>query len=124
MSKIEIFDPAMCCSTGVCGPSVDKELLRVATVIHNIEKKGIKITRYGLASNPQAFINHIKVSEMLTKYNEKALPIPMVDGEIVKSGKYPTNEEFSKWTGLPEEEFAKMPKHKKSSSCCGGKGCC
>ncbi len=29
MSVIEIFDPAMCCSTGVCGPSIDTELMRV-----------------------------------------------------------------------------------------------
>ena len=62
MAKIEIFDPAMCCSTGVCGPSIDKELLRVATVIKNIEKAGIKITRYGLSSNPQAFIMNTKVN--------------------------------------------------------------
>jgi hypothetical protein len=25
-----VFDPAMCCSTGVCGPSVDPELARFA----------------------------------------------------------------------------------------------
>lgn len=23
MVKLQVFDPAMCCSTGVCGPSVD-----------------------------------------------------------------------------------------------------
>ena len=33
MKKIEIFDPAMCCSTGVCGPGVDPELLRMATMV-------------------------------------------------------------------------------------------
>ena len=25
MKKLELFEPAMCCSTGVCGPSVDEE---------------------------------------------------------------------------------------------------
>ena len=42
MKKIEIFDPAMCCSTGVCGPSVNPELIRVAAVVENntgIEKQ-------------------------------------------------------------------------------------
>jgi hypothetical protein len=26
MAKMQVFDPAMCCSTGVCGPSVDPTL--------------------------------------------------------------------------------------------------
>lgn len=39
MKKIEIFDPAMCCSTGVCGPSVNPELIRVAAVVENLKKK-------------------------------------------------------------------------------------
>ncbi|WIW70665.1 arsenite efflux transporter metallochaperone ArsD [Anaerosinus gibii] len=126
MSKIEIFDPAMCCSTGICGPSIDKELLRVATVINNIEKKGIKIIRYGLSSNPQAFIMNTKVNELLREHNEKILPITLVNGEVVKSRAYPTNDEFAAWTGLAKEEFSKMPKmkHKKLGGCCGGNGCC
>lgn len=37
MKKMITFDPAMCCSTGVCGPSVDKELLRVATVLNTLK---------------------------------------------------------------------------------------
>ncbi|MCI2169922.1 MAG: arsenic metallochaperone ArsD family protein, partial [Prevotella sp.] len=43
MKKIEIFDPAMCCSTGVCGPSVDKDLLRMATLIDTLKNMGIEI---------------------------------------------------------------------------------
>lgn len=42
MRKIEIFEPVMCCSTGVCGPGVDKELLRVATFINQLEGEGKK----------------------------------------------------------------------------------
>jgi hypothetical protein len=30
MSKFQVFDPAMCCSTGVCGPEVDPALVRFA----------------------------------------------------------------------------------------------
>jgi len=32
MKTIEIFDPAMCCSSGVCGPSVDPKLVRSLTL--------------------------------------------------------------------------------------------
>ena len=58
MKNIEIFDPAMCCSTGVCGPSIDPELLRVATVINSLKEKGIIIKRHGLSSEPQDFISN------------------------------------------------------------------
>jgi hypothetical protein len=50
MKKIEIFDPAMCCSTGVCGPSVDSELIRISVAVNNLKNKGIDVTRYNLAS--------------------------------------------------------------------------
>ncbi|MBL2347006.1 arsenic metallochaperone ArsD family protein, partial [Klebsiella pneumoniae] len=48
MKKIEIFDPAMCCSTGVCGPSVDSELIRISVAVNNLKNKGIDVTRYNL----------------------------------------------------------------------------
>ena len=38
MKKMMIFEPAMCCSTGVCGPSVDENLLRVSTIINRLKK--------------------------------------------------------------------------------------
>ena len=30
MTHLQVFDPPMCCSTGVCGPQVDPELPRFA----------------------------------------------------------------------------------------------
>lgn len=55
MSKVEIYEPAMCCSTGVCGPGVDRELLRVSTFLNELEGEGRKIIRYNLSSDPMAF---------------------------------------------------------------------
>lgn len=59
-----IFDPAMCCSTGVCGPSVDKELLRVSTVLNTLKNKGILVERYNLTNNPQIFIENKVIKEV------------------------------------------------------------
>jgi hypothetical protein len=28
--RLDVFDPAMCCSTGVCGPEVDPQLVQFA----------------------------------------------------------------------------------------------
>ena len=47
MKKVEIFDPAMCCSTGVCGPGVDPELTRVASAVYSLRtKRNFDIKRY------------------------------------------------------------------------------
>jgi hypothetical protein len=125
MSKIEIFDPAMCCSTGLCGPGVDPELLRVATTINTLTTKGVTVIRYGLSSEPQAFVDNRQVNEYLLKEEVEVLPITVVDGVVVKTKEYPTNEEFAKWSGLSKAEIAAVitaPK-KKNNGCCSS-GCC
>lgn len=121
MKKIEIFDPAMCCSTGVCGPSIDPELLRVATVIKSLKEKGIIIKRHGLSSEPQDFISNKVISDLLQKEGADILPVTLVDGEIAKTKVYPTNEELSRWLNV--ELRTKQPA-KKGGCCCGPKGCC
>lgn len=99
MKKIEIFDPAMCCATGVCGPSVDTDLLRVATMVEALKKQGIDITRHNLANEPQAFITNKTVNDLLMQDND-ILPVTLVDGEVVKTKAHLTNDEFAKYTGM------------------------
>lgn len=105
MKKVEIFDPAMCCSTGVCGPSVDPELTRVASAIFALEKKGFDITRYNLTSQPDKFVDQVEVNKILMDKGPDALPVVLVDGEVEKIGSYPTNEEFAEWFGINSEEL-------------------
>ena len=121
MKKIEIFDPAMCCSTGVCGPSIDSELLRIATVINSLKEQGIIVKRHGLNSEPQDFVSNKVISELLQKEGADILPVTLVDGEVVKTKVYPTNEELSKWLGIQLK--ANQPE-KKGGCCCGPNGCC
>ncbi|GMB02060.1 arsenite efflux transporter metallochaperone ArsD [Pelosinus sp. IPA-1] len=123
MSKIEIFDPAMCCATGICGPGIDQELLRVATTVNALTKKGVDIIRYGLSSEPQAFIDNKKVNDYLMKEEVEVLPITIVDGEVVKTRKYPTEDEFAQWSGVSKEEIAAAATEKENGCCCEG-GCC
>lgn len=121
MKKIEIFDPAMCCSTGVCGPSIDPELLRMATVLNAVKEKGILIKRHGLASEPQDFVDNKVINDILQKEGADVLPVTLVDGEAVKTKEYPTNKELSEWLGIEIE--TKQPE-KTSGCCCGPEGCC
>ncbi|WP_353094858.1 arsenite efflux transporter metallochaperone ArsD [Tissierella praeacuta] len=128
MKKMVIFDPAMCCTTGVCGPSVDKELLRVATIINRLEKKGILVERHNLTNNPQIFVDNKIVNKMLNDEGVDVLPITIVDGEVVKTKEYPTNEELIKMLEVPKEyilsEIGARKAKKQNNNCCGGKGCC
>ena len=118
MKKILIYDPAMCCSTGVCGPSVDKELLRVATVIESLTQKGADISRFSLSGQPKAFVENQLINDQLKQNGPEILPITLVDDQIAKTKSYPTNEEFADWTGL---DINIQPK---KSGGCGEGGCC
>lgn len=39
MKKMSIYEPALCCETGLCGVNVDPELLRITTVLNNLKIK-------------------------------------------------------------------------------------
>ena len=125
MKKMIIFDPAMCCSTGVCGPSVDKNLMRVSTLINRLEKKGITIERHNLTNNPMIFIDNKVINKMLNDDGVEILPVTLVDGVVVKTREYPSNEEFVKMLEIPEDYIISELKAKKQNSgCCGGDKCC
>lgn len=123
MKKMIIFDPAMCCSTGVCGPGVDTELLRVSTVLNNLKKKGIVIERHNLTNNPQVFVDNKVINELLNTEGVDVLPVTIVDNEVVKTKAYPTNEEFCKMLDVTED-FLKTTFKIKAKSCGCKDGCC
>ena len=68
MKKMQIFEPAMCCPTGLCGVGVDEELLRISTVLNSLEKNGVKIDRFNLTDAPMEFINNRKVNDYLLNF--------------------------------------------------------
>lgn len=105
MSKVAIFDPMACCSGSCCGSSTDPEALRISAVVENLKKAGVEVTRHSLSSEPQAFMRSQAVSDALNKNGAKALPITTVDGAIVKSGRYLTNEEFARLLGISVDEL-------------------
>lgn len=122
MKKMIIFDPAMCCSTGVCGPSVNPELLRISTVINNLKNKGLLIERYNLTNNPQIFVDNVTINEILMTSGVDSLPVTMIDGKVVKERAYLTNEEFCKLLEVPEEYLKVNIKRPNGCGCKGG--CC
>ncbi|KAF0223416.1 MAG: arsenical resistance operon trans-acting repressor [Rhodospirillaceae bacterium] len=122
MTKLEVYDPAMCCSTGVCGPDVDPVLVAFAADLKWAAEHGIEVVRYNLGQEPQAFVvNSAVVKEMEAGMDR--LPVIALDGHIISTGLYPTRAQLAAKLGLGTAQ----PKItvKEASSCCPPKsGCC
>jgi len=104
MIKVQIFDPAMCCSTGICGPSVDPILPRFAADVEWLKTKGVVVERFNLAKQVAAFTRNPTVKSTLNVKGAKCLPLILVDGAVVSEGSYPNRKELAHFTGLAYEE--------------------
>jgi AhpD family alkylhydroperoxidase len=99
-AKLEVFDPAMCCSTGVCGPNVDLKLVQFAADLDWLTSQGVVVERHNLAQAPAAFAANSTVKSTLDKHGTDCLPLMLVDGSIASVGSYPTRIEMAQWSGL------------------------
>ncbi len=88
--RVEIFDPPMCCPTGVCGPTIDPALLDVNEMVLTLQGEGIFVARYQMASHAQAFVNNREVFRLVREKQLTALPITVVNGRVIKVSAYPT----------------------------------
>lgn len=101
MRKIQIYEEALCCPTGVCGPTVRKDLIRTTAVQREVrESTTVRIIRYNLAQNPGAFVHQAAVQQLLATKGMTCLPITTVDDQVVKTGDYPSYDEFEIYTQL------------------------
>jgi len=98
--KIQIFDPPMCCSTGVCGPAVDPELVRFAADLDWLKRQGVEVERYNLSQQPAAFAGNDVVKAALGKDGNDCLPLTLVDGAVACTGKYPTRQALAGYAGI------------------------
>ncbi|MPV35951.1 arsenite efflux transporter metallochaperone ArsD [Georgenia subflava] len=126
MSTIEVYEPAMCCSTGVCGPDVPQDLVTFSADLDWLRSQGGAIERFNLASEPIAFTGRPAVVQFLQLSGSEGLPLVLVDGTVAMTGRYPDRDQLARWAGLapvpagrPELALAQN-----SESCCGGSGCC
>jgi hypothetical protein len=91
---VELFDPPMCCPTGLCGPALDQTLLDVSEMIMALQAEGNLVERYQMTSHPQKFMSNNEVMRLVREQQMAALPITAVHGQVVKTGVYPTLEEL------------------------------
>ena len=120
MKSIQVFDPALCCSSGVCGVNVDQALVGFSADVEWAKQNGARIDRFNLAQQPMAFAENAAVKSLLERSGESALPVSLVDGEVALAGRYPTRDELALWADLVPAATAPV----NAGGCCSGGNCC
>lgn len=119
---VAVFDPAMCCETGLCGPGVDPELLRIARDLRWLSAQGVTVQRKGLSQEPQAFVANARVQGLLQAFGDGALPAVLVDDTVLTYGRYPTRDEL---VAVLTPAHASGKNADAGGSCCApGTSCC
>ncbi len=132
MSAVEVFDPAMCCSTGVCGPSVDPTLSQFAADLDWLVEQGVGVERATLSQEPGKFVANGLVAGALAEFGDQALPVVLVDGQLRARGAYPSRAELARWAGVAPGDAqgpgAEAPEGATvldvAQGCCDGSDCC
>ena len=92
-ADVEIFDPPMCCPTGICGPTIDQTLLDLNEMVMALQAQGVSVARYQMTSHPNAFLGNAEVMKFVHELQMAALPITVVRGKLIKTQVYPSLEE-------------------------------
>ncbi|WP_277061257.1 arsenite efflux transporter metallochaperone ArsD [Rivihabitans pingtungensis] len=119
MKTLQVYDPALCCSSGVCGVDVDQTLVDFAADLNWLKQQGVAVTRFNLAQQPLAFAQEAAVKAALDAGGAEALPVLLVDGQLRGQGRYPSRAELAQWLALTPETLPVAP-----AACCSGSRCC
>ncbi len=92
--RITIYEPNLCCASGVCGPNPDQALIRLQDTLEKIKAEGIETERFTITSNPRQFTQNPEVMKLMQEKQLEALPITAVDEKIIKVGSYPSLDEL------------------------------
>lgn len=93
-ADVEIFDPPLCCPTGLCGPVLDTTLVDLSEAIFALEAEGRTVVRHMMTADPQAFMRNKEVYDLIKTRQLEALPITLVRGQVVKTSAYPSLDEL------------------------------
>jgi len=123
---VKIYDPAMCCSSGVCGPSVDPVLAQFAGTLKQVaDRPDISVERYNLGQEPRAFVENEQVKALLDDEGDTELPFIFIDDRLWLKGRYPSKEELAQALNIeltPVLFPGSAPAD--ATPCCAEGGCC
>lgn len=135
MTTIRVYEPALCCDTGVCGPDVDQALVDFTADLSHLQARGVDIARHNLANDPGAFASDDAVRAFLQGAGSEGLPLTQVDGVTVATGSYPTRAQLLRYSGFTAEgpvpagttglRILDPDATETAAGCaCGPEGCC
>jgi arsenite methyltransferase len=116
IATVKVFDPPMCCSSGVCDAEPDVALAQFAADLQWLRGQGVVVERFTLSQQPDKFVTQPAVLAAVSAGGTNALPIVMVDDQIVMQRQYPSREVLASKLGLVSAAAAVMPR-------AGGCGC-
>jgi len=128
MPSVHVYEPALCCNTGVCGEDVDQRLVEFTADLSHLFEQGADIARHNLANDPLAFASQDSVRSFLEVVGSEGLPLTAVDGVTVLTGAYPTRDQLLRYAGLTQGPVA-VPAGATEltvaeNTGCGPTGCC
>ena len=96
--RLEFFEPPMCCSSGLCGPSVDEKLVQLHTDIETLKAKypRLVVDRYMITQQPMKFRDNQVVLQVVREKGNESLPITILNGKVIKTRVYPHLAEIEK----------------------------
>ncbi len=118
MKTLTVFDPAMCCSTGICGAEIDQTLVDFAADLDWLKSEGAEVKRINLSQEPALFAENEQVKNILETSGTAGLPVILVDGEMLSSGCYPDRVELAHMAGMADAQAISKPPSS-TSECCG-----
>ncbi len=131
MKTLTIFDPALCCPTGICGAEIDQQLVDFAADLDWLKSEGIEVRRINLSQEPALFAENEQIKSVLENSGVEGLPVILADDEMHSAGQYPDRVELAQMVGMnATQTVGGAPTS--STACCGqdndaeklSSGCC
>jgi len=122
MTELTIYDPAMCCDTGVCGVDADTVLIKFSSDIEWLRKNGVTVQRFNLAQEPLEFISNSLIKSEIEEHGDSCLPLVVLDDKVLSRGAYPAREQLQLWAGI-DQTTSNVEDKSTANSCCNGGSC-
>jgi len=131
MKTLTIFDPALCCPTGICGAEIDQTLVDFAADLDWLKSEGIEVQRINLSQEPALFAENEQVKSILENSGVEGLPVILADDEVQSSGQYPDRVKLAQMVGVTAAHAVGQASAS-TTGCCGqnndaektSPGCC
>ena len=130
MKTLTVYDPAMCCSTGICGTDIDQQLVDFAADLDWLKSEGIEVRRINLSQEPALFAENEQVKYILQNEGVEGLPVILADDELQSSGLYPDRMALARMVGVTAAQSTDQAPAP-AGGCCGpageaeqSSGCC